>query len=83
MIKNINKKLIFSILIITLLLLTGCRKTSGNDSLSQKKLTSAAQFKIATEASRPDPKEFENVFGKESTWGCTIILHIQENISSK
>ena len=43
-----------------------------------KKLTSEAQFKIATEASRPDPKEFENVFGKESTWGCTIILHIHK-----
>lgn len=26
------------------------------------------QFKIATEASRPDPKEFENVFGKKATW---------------
>ena len=68
MINNINKKLIFSILILTLLLLTGCRKTSDNDSLSQKKLTPAAQFKIATEAST-DPKEFENVFGREATSG--------------
>lgn len=69
MIKNINKKLIFSSLLVTLLLLTGCSKTSDSDSLSQKKLTPAAQFKIATEASRPDPKEFENAFGKGSTWG--------------
>jgi len=67
--KNINKRLIFPILLITILLLVGCNKISNNDSIPQKKLTPAAQFNIAAKASRPDSKEFENVFGKGATWG--------------
>uniref|UniRef100_UPI00359C8CE3 hypothetical protein n=1 Tax=Lactococcus garvieae TaxID=1363 RepID=UPI00359C8CE3 len=67
--KNINKKLIFPILLTTILLLVGCNKTSNNNSIPQKKLTPAEQFNIATEASRPDSKDFENAFGKGATWG--------------
>ncbi|MFK4894745.1 hypothetical protein [Lactococcus petauri] len=64
--KIINNKIIFYTLLFTLLMLSGCNKNS--DSLSQKKMTPAEQFDIATEASRPDYKKFENVFGKGAIW---------------
>ena len=65
--KIIQNKVIFYILLFTILILSGCNKNSN--SLSQKKLTPAEQFSIATKASRPDLKEFESVFGKGATWG--------------
>lgn len=68
--KIINNKIIFYTLSFTLLMLSGCNK--NNDTLPQtpqKNLTPAAQFNIAAKASRPDSKEFENVFGKGATWG--------------
>ncbi|MCO7179832.1 hypothetical protein NH621_01355 [Lactococcus formosensis] len=74
--KIINNSVIFYTLLFTLLILSGCDK--NNDTLPQtpqKNLTPAAQFNIATKASRPDSKEFGNVFGKGATWG------IYDNIS--
>lgn len=68
--KIIKNKIIFYTLLFTLLILSGCNKNSDTlPQTSQKQLTPAEQFNIATEAARPDSKEFENVFGKGATWG--------------